>query len=169
MYPSKCFNSNYMDFLGYETCDKLICTSGKGCRSTKTIIKQGIPNININMTYPSAKLGSGCSPHKDTFDVLSEILVSQIFQEYSSINEGRVLRYMNKVKSRHSNVLQTKYGYQNCCEKQVLMLDMYLLNNILHYQLITAHCIIFCLGLLWFHLIAYFVSRCDIYNKQWLW
>ena len=86
------------------------------------------------MTSPSATLGFVCSPHKDTFDVLSENLVSQILQEYSSINEGRVLRYINKVKSRHSIGLQTKCGYQYCGEKQVLMLDLCLLNIILHYQ-----------------------------------
>ena len=29
MYYSKYFNSNYLEFFGYETCDKLICTSGE--------------------------------------------------------------------------------------------------------------------------------------------
>ena len=28
MYSSKCLNSDYMDFFGYETCDKIILTSG---------------------------------------------------------------------------------------------------------------------------------------------
>ena len=28
MYYFKCFNSNYMEFVSYETCDKLIWTSG---------------------------------------------------------------------------------------------------------------------------------------------
>ena len=43
MYSSKGFNSNYMDFVGYETCDRLIWTSGEGCINTNTISKQGIP------------------------------------------------------------------------------------------------------------------------------
>ena len=29
MYSSKNFNSNYMKFFGYETCDKLLWTSGE--------------------------------------------------------------------------------------------------------------------------------------------
>ena len=43
MNSSKCFNSIYMDFVDYETRDKLIWTSEKGCRNTNTISKQGIP------------------------------------------------------------------------------------------------------------------------------
>ena len=31
IYYFKGFSSSYMDFVGYETCDKLIWTSGKGC------------------------------------------------------------------------------------------------------------------------------------------
>ena len=30
MYYSKCFNSKYMDFVGYDRCDKLIWKSGEG-------------------------------------------------------------------------------------------------------------------------------------------
>ena len=50
------------------------------------------------MIPPSEKLSFGCSPHEDTCDIFSEKLVSQILQTYSSINEGGVLRYKNKVK-----------------------------------------------------------------------
>ena len=50
------------------------------------------------MASPSETLGFGCSPNKETCDILSGNLVSKIFQEYSSINEGGVLRYINKVK-----------------------------------------------------------------------
>ena len=32
-----------MEFVGYETRDKLIVTSGKVCRNTNKISKQGIP------------------------------------------------------------------------------------------------------------------------------
>ena len=53
MHSSKCFNYNYTEFIGYETCDKLIWTSGKGCRKTNLISKQEIPKITINETYPS--------------------------------------------------------------------------------------------------------------------
>ena len=42
MYYSKSFYSNYTEFVGYETCDKLIWTSGEGLRNTNTISKQGI-------------------------------------------------------------------------------------------------------------------------------
>ena len=30
MYYSQYFNYNYMEFVGYETCGKLIWTSGEG-------------------------------------------------------------------------------------------------------------------------------------------
>ena len=50
MYYYKGFNYNYTYFIGYETCDKLIWTSGEGCRNTNTISKQGIPKINPNKT-----------------------------------------------------------------------------------------------------------------------
>ena len=83
MYSYKSFNSNYMEFFGYETCDKLIWTSGKGCRNTNIIVKQGIPKINMNMTYPSETLGFSCYPHKDTYDIFSEILFSHRLQSYS--------------------------------------------------------------------------------------
>ena len=53
MYSSKCLNSDYMDFVGYETREKLIWTSGEGCINTNTISKLGIPKININKKYPS--------------------------------------------------------------------------------------------------------------------
>ena len=75
-----------MEFVGHETSDKLLWSSGKCCRNINTISKQGIPKSNINMTSPSETLGFGCSPHKDTCDILSENLASQIFQAYSSIN-----------------------------------------------------------------------------------
>ena len=50
MYYSKASYYNYMEFVGYEKCDKLICTSGEGYRNTNTISKQGIPESNINKT-----------------------------------------------------------------------------------------------------------------------
>ena len=86
-----------MEFVGYETCEKLIWKSGEGYRNTHTISKQGIPRSNMNMTSPSSKLGFSCSLHKETFDILKEDLVSHRFQEYSSKNDGNVLRYINKV------------------------------------------------------------------------
>ena len=53
MFSSKYFNSNYMEFVGYETCDKLIWTPGKGFRNKNTISKQDVPKINMNMTSTS--------------------------------------------------------------------------------------------------------------------
>ena len=47
MYYTKGFNSNYKEFVGYETCDKLIFPSGKGFRNTNTISKQVIPRMII--------------------------------------------------------------------------------------------------------------------------
>ena len=34
MYSSKYFNSNYIKFVGYDTRDKLRCTSHEGIRDT---------------------------------------------------------------------------------------------------------------------------------------
>ena len=47
MYYSKFFNSNYMKFVGYETCEKLIWTSDEGFRNTNTISKHGITKFGI--------------------------------------------------------------------------------------------------------------------------
>ena len=52
MYSSKYFNPNYMEFVGYETCE-IIWTSGEGFRNTNTISKQVIPQSNMNKTSPS--------------------------------------------------------------------------------------------------------------------
>ena len=57
----------------------------KVCRNKNTIRKQGITKINIKTTSLPEKLGFGYSPYNDTCDILSENLVSQRLQEYSSI------------------------------------------------------------------------------------
>ena len=69
-----------MEFVDYETREKLLWTSGEGCRNNNTISKQGITKINMNMKSPLALLGFGYYPHKDTCDIFSENLVSQILQ-----------------------------------------------------------------------------------------
>ena len=84
IYSSNFSNFNYMEFVGYDTCDKLVWTSVEGCRITNTISKQVITEININKTSPSSTLGFGCSPYNDTCYILSEYLVLCIFQSYSS-------------------------------------------------------------------------------------
>ena len=86
MYSSKCFYSNYTEFTGYKTRDKLICTSGEGFRNTNGIIKKGTPKSNINRTHTLSTLGFGCYPHKYTCDILSEYLFSCRFKAYSSKN-----------------------------------------------------------------------------------
>ena len=72
MYSYKCFNSNYMEIVGYETHEKLMWTSGKYGRNKNTIRKQVFPKRNMNMTSPSGTLGFGCSPHNVTYNILSE-------------------------------------------------------------------------------------------------
>ena len=47
MYYSKCFNHNYVDCFSYETCKKIIFTSGED------LLKQGMPKSNINKISPS--------------------------------------------------------------------------------------------------------------------
>ena len=53
------------------------------------------------------------------------------------------MRYTTKVKYRHVIGPRTTCGYQNLVIKQVLMLDLYLLNLTLHYHYYTTYCIIF--------------------------
>ena len=118
MYFSKSFNSNYMEFVGVETRDKLMWTSSKRCRNTNTISKQGIQKRNMNMKHTSGTLGFDCSPHKDTCDIFLESLVAPVLQEYYSINEGDVLRSTNGVKSRHEIGLPKTCVYQNSDENR---------------------------------------------------
>ena len=101
MFSSTCFNYNYIEFVGYETCNKLIWTSGEGLRNTDTTRKQVINKSNMNKKYHFSTLGFGCSPHKDTNDILSEDFVSHRLLTYSPKYNRGVLRYINKVKSRH--------------------------------------------------------------------
>ena len=42
IYFSKGFNYNYMEFFGFDISEKLIATSGKGCRNKNTISTQSI-------------------------------------------------------------------------------------------------------------------------------
>ena len=118
MHSSKGFNSNYMEFVGCKTYDKLRLTSGEGCINKNTIIKQVIPKRNTSMDYTSATLDFGSSLHKYTYGIFSENLVSHRLQTHSSIKEGVVLRYINKVKSRHGIRLPKTCGYQNCGENR---------------------------------------------------
>ena len=121
-----------MDFFGYEICDKWIWTSDKIRINKNTITKHDIPKSNTNMTSPSEKLGFGCYPYKSTCDILSENLVSQILQAYSSINDGDVLRYINRVKSGHGIGIPKTCGYQYCGKKAGFMLYICLINIILY-------------------------------------
>ena len=68
-----------MEFVGYETRDKLIWTLGEGCRNTNTTSNQGIPKSNMNMTSPSSTFGFCFYPHKETCDIFPEDLVSHRF------------------------------------------------------------------------------------------
>ena len=90
MYFSKYLNSKYMEFVGYDTCAKLIWISGEGNRNTNAIIKQGIPKINMNMTYPSLTLGFGV-PHTRTLvisckNIWSHIYCNHIHQKMMRLN-----------------------------------------------------------------------------------
>ena len=80
MYSSEYFNSKFMDFLGYDTCEKLICTSGVGSIITNKIRKQVIPKTHINKLSPASTSDFDCSPHKYNCDILSEDLVSSRFR-----------------------------------------------------------------------------------------
>ena len=60
-----------MEFVGCDTCDKLIWIFGECIIIKNKIIKQVSPKIHINKVYPASTLGFVCSPHKYTCDILS--------------------------------------------------------------------------------------------------
>ena len=68
-------------------------------------------------TYSSSTLGFGCYPHKDSCDISSKYLLSHRLQASSSKNEGVVLIYIDKIKSRHDVVLPKTCGYKHCGEQ----------------------------------------------------
>ena len=74
IYSSKYFNSKYMEFVDYDTCDKLIWTSGEVSIITNKMSKQGIAKTNIKKVSTTSTLSFGCYPHKETCDILSEDL-----------------------------------------------------------------------------------------------
>ena len=77
-----------MEFVGYETCEKLIWKSGEGCTSKNKTSKQGIIKSNTNKTSPSSTLGFGCYPHKETCDILPEYFFELILKSCTSKNKG---------------------------------------------------------------------------------
>ena len=102
-----------MEFVGYDTHEKLIWTSGEGNIIKNKIIKQGITKTQTNKISPSSKLGFGCSPHKGTCDIFSKIWFHPYFKHIIE-KKGIVLRYMKKVKYIHSIGLPKRCGYHNC-------------------------------------------------------
>ena len=53
MYSSKYFNSNYVEFVGHEKCEKFIWTLGEGSIITNKTRKKGMIEKNINKIPPS--------------------------------------------------------------------------------------------------------------------
>ena len=88
MNYSWCFNSYYIEFDDYQTREKLIWTSGGDCINKNTIRKRGTPKSNINNISPSSTFGFGCYSNKDTYDILSEYLISCILHAYSLKTRG---------------------------------------------------------------------------------
>ena len=43
-----------MEFVGFETCEKLMWTSVRGHKNKNKSSKQGIPKSNMDTTSPSA-------------------------------------------------------------------------------------------------------------------
>ena len=127
------------------------------------MIIQGIPKIITDMKSTLAMLCFGCSSHTNTYNILSEKLVSQILQAYSPIPDRAVLRYIKNVKSRPRIGLPKNRGLKHCVVKQVLMLEMCF--SILFCTTSESQHIVslVSLGFLSFHLFAYFGRR---YNKD---
>ena len=77
-----------MDFVSYDTCEKLILISGEVNLNTNEINIQGSTKTYINKISPLFTFIFACSPHKDTFYILSEYLVSCILQAYLNKKRG---------------------------------------------------------------------------------
>ena len=60
-----------MEFIGYYARDKLIWTSGEFSIYINKTSKQGIPKSHVNKISHLSIFGFGCSPHKETCDILS--------------------------------------------------------------------------------------------------
>ena len=70
-----------MEFVGYDTYDKLVWKSGESRRIKNKIWKQGIPKTHTNKIPHSSKLDFGCYNQKETCNILSEDLILSIFKE----------------------------------------------------------------------------------------
>ena len=71
-----------MEFLGYDTCDKIIWKSGEGIINTNKISRQGNKKTHINKVSSTPTLGFGCSTHKEKIYILSEYLVLSRINAY---------------------------------------------------------------------------------------
>ena len=69
------FNHNYMEILGYKTCDKLLQTSGIVDREIKILSsKVKIPS-HVKHLNPASPIGFANFPDEDTCDINSDNLI----------------------------------------------------------------------------------------------
>ena len=87
MYYSEGFNSNYMGLVGYETCDKLIWTSGEVFINKNTISKQLIPKSIINKISPSSTLFL-VFPHISTLVISCQNIWFHADYKHTNNNKG---------------------------------------------------------------------------------
>ena len=111
-------NSNYMDVVGFETCDRIICTLGTThCRhkffdNDKIAIVCGVVG-----TTPS--LGFANAPHIDRCDKFNSMQVNEIITHDDELgpDEFRTIRmYCEKIWKYQGMGLPTTCGYHHCGE-----------------------------------------------------
>ena len=114
----KKINSNYMEFVGYDTSGKLIWILGEGNIITNKTRKQGSPKTHINKISPSSTMGFCCSPLR-TLVIYCQKIWFRLYLKHILKKIGIVLRYIKKVKYRYVIGLPTTYGYQHFGEKNI--------------------------------------------------
>ena len=106
-------NSNYMEFVGYNTCKKVIWTSGYVERKKTTINSRNeIKETKKKKNY--CPFGFANTPHKDMKDKVHEKTVSLDMQNLNKLKQGSVTDYINRIQARYGIGIPTTCGYQYC-------------------------------------------------------
>ena len=96
---TRSINSNYMEFVGYKTCSKVIWTSGTMKRHQT--IKNDKNEIKHQTTkYSYCPFGFTNTPHKDRKDTFNEKTMKEDINCLRILKSGKVAEYIEKVK-RH--------------------------------------------------------------------
>ena len=100
MYSTKYFNYNYMEFFGYDTCEKSYGHQVRVVELKNKTIRKRNSKIHINKVSTSSKLGFHCPP-------ISRLVIYRnniwFYPEFKHIHKKVciVLEDMNKLEGRY--------------------------------------------------------------------